>query len=108
MTGRALRPPTPDPIHTGLWGVRWSTPQPMAAGDRIRGVPCLVCGEAIGGHPAVTVGITFYLPDTSPAGNLPCSAWLVHASHPRMTPRKIHDLAAWRLGTSTPMGDTTP
>jgi hypothetical protein len=104
--GRPLRPPAPEPIATGLWGVRYSTPQPLAAGDRMRGTPCLVCGEAIGGQLAITVGITYYLPDTSRAGHLPSSAWLAHAHHRGLTPRKIHDLAEWRLGINRPEEDT--
>lgn len=91
--------PGGEPIATGLYAVRYGQAQPMAAGDRMRGTPCLVCGFAIGGRRAVTVVITHYMPGRAPAGSLPCSSWLIHDHHPRPDIRLIHDLAEWRLGT---------
>jgi hypothetical protein len=99
VKGRHLRDPGPEPIATGLYAVRRSTPQLVTAGDRMRGVPCLACGFPIGGTPAVTVGLTHYLPDRSPAGDLPSTAWLLHAHHGGISTREIHDLTQWRLGT---------
>ena len=90
----------PVAITTGLYAVRRSTPQLVQAGDRMRGVPCLGCGFPIGGTPAITVGLTHYIPDRFPAGDLPVTAWLMHAHHGGVSTREIHDLAQWRLGTA--------
>ena len=94
-------------LVSGGRAVRLTSARTIAPGDQLRTVPCLVCSEAIGPGPAITVAITYYTPAASVAGNLPATSWLIHARH-RDTPRReLHDLAEWRLGT-TPTRRTTP
>lgn len=92
----------PDPITTGLYAVRRGTPQAVVAGDRMRGHPCLACGYPVGADLAITAAITHYIPDLGPAGDLPTTAWLIHAKHRGLSTREIHDLAQWRLATGPP------
>lgn len=91
--------PAPAQLASGGLAVRLSSPRAVAAGDRLRRLSCLVCSDAIGPGPAMTVVITYYNADAAAAGGLPSTSWLIHARH-RDTPRReLHALAEWRLGT---------
>lgn len=99
MRGPFRPPPPAAAIITGLYAVRWSTPQLVTPGDAMRAAPCLACGHAIGGEAALTACLTHYVPPGPGAGDLPSTAWLLHASHRGISTRAVHDLAQWRLGT---------
>ena len=99
MTWPRKRPPGTQAITAGLYAVRRGRPQLVAPGDALRALPCLACGWAIGGGPAVTVTITHYSAEGTPPGLLPSSSWLVHTHHHGLTTRALHDLAQWHLAT---------
>lgn len=70
-----------------------SSPVDIIPGDRLRGVPCLMCGQSIGAAPAQVVLLAHLPSGPTEVGRLVTRGYLIHAQHRPRRPRQLHRAA---------------
>lgn len=64
-------------------------PFAFADGHQMRGTPCLICRDGIGGEPATVIGVAALDGPSTSCGHVVSDVFLAHAGHFPMPPEQL-------------------